>query len=223
MNLTWPLALVIAASLFTLVALVWIDKKYRTKEQKRFPNIWMITLIGGVFLSLCIFVMEAIDLLPEGWSKEYWFVFPLIFIALWASVAIYIKRLKAPDINKHKAKIIERLRAEDNAVLYRGSGFRGPWLRHKVVESDDESKIYNKVRHFLVLAESTTIKMYLITQDLFTLEPTEWNAYPNKEQIDKAFGKGVSASPDIERAMAIQGFVADSPNGESYEDTEENQ
>ena len=216
MNLTWQLTLIIVAGFAFLAFIIWLEYKKKDKKQKPFTNPLMVAVVAGTFISLTIFILEAIDLLPPGWSKEHPWIFLLIFIAVFFASATYLRWLKPKNIDELKSIVEKRLWLDGNAKIYNDKGSRDPWMAYEVQETKDESLLFNKVINFLVLAKSNKVQPYFLTIDLIDGKPLAWRPNPPKDLIEKKFSKEITANLDLNKIVAEQAFV------ESHVDNENN-
>ena len=211
MNLTWPLAMVICIGMICLTAIIWFEYRKKDEKNKPFTNPFMVAVVGGIALSLTVFVMEAIEVLPPDYSKDHPWIFIVIFAFVFLASATYLRYLKPKTIDQLKDIVIERLWKDGNAKIYSGSGSRDPWIAYEVVETNDQTKIFNKVVNFLVLAIGVGNKSqkYLLTLDLIDGKSVFWRPNPSKELIEKKFDKDVTANLDMDKILAEKAFVGE--------------
>lgn len=207
-NLSWQLVVLICVCLVFMGFLIFLEYQ-KPKPKKRFSNPFMVTIIAGVFLSFIIFVMEAVGVLPANWSREHWWIFPCLFVGVYLAAVTYLKIIKPLSHDQLKEKTVERLWKDFDAKPYDGPGFDSPIVAMEYSDTNEDNKMLNKVVNFLILGESTVVRLYLMTLSILDGEIRRELVNPTKDQIRKIFSKEIVATIDLEKTMAVQGFLED--------------
>jgi len=205
-NLSWQIVVLIVAAIVFIGFLVFMQYKHE-KPKKRFTNPYIVAILATLALALTIFVMEAAGILEPGWSHDNAIIFVGLLLATFFSVATYLKYIKPLDYPKLKLKAVRFLWENFKAKPYEGHGFDDGLMACEYSDTKEDNKMLNKVINFLFLAESSTIKTYLITLAIMDGEVRRFRINPTMKDIKKIFSREIAADIDLERRYALQGFI----------------
>lgn len=215
MNLTWPLALVIVSVLAFLAWIITLEyRKTETQDQKKFRSPVFITIVVTGLIIIVILIMEAFDVLPEGWAQEHWWAFLILMAGIWYWNYQALVKLKPLPMRKLERTMWDLIYGRCKAGPHRGLSF-GPPLPYHNVTSSKENGIYNKMVNFLARTTLHGGQFILVRLDIGNAYPLGYIENPDIQYVKRLFGKEVAQQYDIERELLRKSIEPDEYRVES--------
>ena len=215
MNLTWPLAFIIAIILAFLAWIITLEyRKTETKDQKKFRSPVFVTIIVTGLIILVILIMEAFDVLPEGWAREHWWAFLILMAGIWYWNYKELVKLRPMKMKKLEGAMWDLIYSRCKARPHRGLAF-GPPLPYHNVTSSKENGIYNKVVNFLARTTLYGGMYILVRLDIGNAYPLGYTENPDIQYVKRLFGREVAQQYDIERELLRKSIEPDEYRVES--------
>jgi len=228
-NLTWQLTIVIVAVIGFISLLFYIEsrRKIDSKEDKRFMNPLFKTIIITLILAVILLILEAFNVIQEGWVREHWWVFALFMMGVWYYFNKDMAKLRPMKMEKLEFKAWELIYRRAKARPHRGVGFGSPMPYHNVIklsnkDKDGDKNPYNKVVNFLARTNHFGGMFIFVTLDIGNAYEVAYIENPDSEYVRSRFGKEVAQQYDIERDLLRKSIEPDEYRVESNSYDEQN-
>ena len=203
MNLTWQLTALIASVLAFLAFIIFLEyRQSKRRDPKKPPNVYVITAVFNIVILFTVFLLEGLEVIPEGWAKDHWYLFIILLIGTFILFLKTLPRLKALPIPKlvDKAWSVcwDMLRARP-AV---GSTFNPPIPNFKIIQTKED--VFDKVILFDLRTDRGQV---LLALDITDGYPVEYLHKPSELLVTKRFGKEVAQHFDLEREIVKNQYL----------------
>lgn len=217
---TFPIALAVVAVLAFLGFIIYLSYKFESKDDKtkiRDP-IFTGLMVLLVFLAISL-ILEGIDAVPKGWTKEHAWLFIGVFGLSIYWVMQRNKKFKPLSLEELEGKLWKLVRRRFKCGPHVGDGFGSPIPFHCVVESKGGG-VFTKIIYYLVRINLTGGQFVLLGLDLGTGYIVKCNQDPDSNYVKRLFGREASQHYDFERALLSQEVTGD--NGTQENNSQEN-
>ena len=213
-NISWALVLLILGFLFFIVSIVFFEYRYGQKKENKTKNPVMIAVLLGILGIIIILVLEFMNIIPAGWSKQNWWVFFLIL-----GVAVYVgylemrksKPMPMPNLERICWEVIYR---RCRATPHKGDGFGSPLPFSATITVKGENQTYAKGVAFIARTTLDGGSFIYVVLDMNNGYMLKYTEKPDPLFVEKQMGKEVTQQFDLERAMLERSINQNSDNYE---------